>query len=1301
VGYGPAVSSPFLKIPESEWVASNALSFAILDKYPVSQGHTLVIPRRLVSSWFEATPEEQRAIFELVDKVKRGLDASPRPPNGYNIGINVGAAAGQTVFHLHVHVIARYLGDMADPRGGVRHVIPSKGNYLRPPGKPLATGGVKDPFLLHLEPLFARATDVAVLAAFVRDSGLAELRESVHEALMRGARVRLLTGDYLSITQASALRELLSWTSENEVQRDEGAGTFEARIVEEKHIRCSFHPKSWRFEGPELAVAFVGSSNVSRSALKTGIEWNLPVERDQNPRAYQEVADEFEAWWSRATCFDAAWVTQYEQSSARPLPLTRAVLPEAEELFEEPAPSVRRRAPHEVQLEALAALADSRGNGQQRALVVLATGLGKTLLAALDIEAFEAALGRPARVLFLAHRSELLTQAATTLRPYLPKSTFGWFVGPKGELDADVIFASVQKLSRPENIAWLKQIPAPDYVVIDEVHHATAPSYLTILENLQPTFLLGLTATPERTDAEDIFRLFDDNIVYRADLGEGIARDLLVPFAYYGLKDDVEYENIPWRNRRFDPAKLATAVQTEARMQRMWRAWGEYPATRTLVFCASVPHAEYVRNWLRQQGVRVVAVHSGAETDDRAAALSKLATGELDAVCAVDIFNEGIDVPGVDRVVMLRPTESSVVFLQQLGRGLRKADGKSSVTIIDFVGNHWMFLDRLQTLLSLGSSQASPSLRDYLVNGKQSELPPGCSVQVELEAKQLLANLLPKGSEEVERMYRELRLAWGRRPTLDELYRLGYLPAALRMSWFYFIKDQGDLTDAEEHALGGRAAAWFKEVETTHMSKSFKMVLLQALLDAGALGEGLSLQELASRSLLLLRQDPELRKDLEGVKYLDGESGSEQQRFLSNWKALPVKAWTQGEEWFRVEGERFVSRLPVRAESRDAFNAMTQELVDYRLAKYLDQKRTSSLTNGFEAKVSPSTTPILRLPPRDKQSGIPDKPTLVTLPDGSLWEFKFVKIAINTAWPAGDSTRTNRLPDLLRQWFGPKAGLPGTSFRVHFTKEADAWHVEPVGAAVIPLLARRTLAAFPSLRAAAGAAVDSLASIPEERRVSLPLASSADDLFAVRASGDSMKGGERPIHDGDWLVMRYTRGVGIGALSGQVALVQVPDVSGHAYQVKRIVQKGAQWLLCSDNPEYPSFDVLEGFTAIAQLVDIIRPERVGPFTGVLLSEEGAMKAFGLSSPPKTGRYSGHLFLCIDRRGILKSRDHIKQDIPDRHPGETVFVLTRTGPEQPWRYAGIAPWSEAEGLWVLPEPVDTDTWAALGPTSEVE
>jgi superfamily II DNA or RNA helicase len=1258
----------------------------------------LVIPRRPVATWFEATPEEQRALFALVDTVKRGLDESQKP-DGYNLGINVGEAAGQTVFHLHVHVIPRYRGDMADPRGGVRHVIPGKGNYLAAPVKPLATGGLEDPFLRHLEPLFARATEVAVLAAFVQDSGLAVLHEAVQEAVLRGARVRLLTGDYMSITQASALRKLLDWMSTNEAQREEGAGTFEARIVEEKEIRCSFHPKSWRFESPELAVAFVGSSNVSRSALKTGIEWNLRVERDQNPRAYQEVVVAFEGWWSKARCLDSAWVAQYEQryATTQPRLLLRAVPSEAEGLIDEAVPPAPRHDPHKIQREALAALASSRRNGQQRALVILATGLGKTLLAALDLGAFEAALGRRARVLFLAHRSELLTQAATTLRPYLPQSEFGWFIGARGELDADVVFASVQKLSRPDNLARLSRTPPFDYVVIDEVHHATAPSYNEILERLRPTFLLGLTATPERADARDVFGLFDNNVVYRADLAEGISRNLLVPFAYYGLKDNVAYENIPWRNRRFDPVQLTAAVQTESRMQKMWQAWEQHPASRTLVFCCSVPHAEYVRNWLRQKGVRAVAVHSGVETDDRATALLKLASGELDAVCAVDIFNEGVDVPSVDRVVMLRPTESPVIFMQQLGRGLRKATGKTSVTIIDFVGNHSMFRDRVEALLSLGAGHAPPSLQDYLVHEKVPELPPGCSVEVELEAKQLLAKMIPEGRSQVEQMYRELRHAWGRRPTIGELYRLGYLPSKLKGNWFRFVERQGDLTDAEKHAMENDGAAWFKTVQTTPMSKSFKMIFLQVLLDTGTLGNGLPLSELASRSLNLLRQRPDLEKDLEGVKHLEDESVPEQQRFLSYWNMNPVDAWVNDKKkkWFRIDGDRLASLLSIKAETRDAFHAMTQELVDYRLERYLDQKHTSSLPGSFDAKVSHNSSlmPILWLPPRRSRPDIPfseeNRPITVTLPDGSLWNFRFMKIAVNTAWPAGAATETNRLPDLLRGWFGPKAGLSGTSFRVRFRKDTSGWHIEPLGAAVIPLLPRRALVAFPSLKAAAGAASDSLASAPDEECVHLPVASRAEGLFAVRAAGDSMKGTDDPIRDGDWLVMRYVQGIGIGALNGQRALVQVPGPTGYAYQVKRIVQQGAHWLLRSDNPEYPSFEATE-VQPIAQLVEIVPPERVGPFAGVLLDDEGVMRAFGLSTVPKTGRYNGHLFLCIDRQDMLKAPYLISPGISGQYPAETAFVLTRSTPDQLWRYAGVARWRKEKNSWVLPESVDPET-----------
>lgn len=1283
------MSSPFLSIPESRWVASNAHAFAIRDGFPVSPGHTLVIPRRLVATWFEATAEEQRAIFELVDVVRRGLDAELHP-HGYNIGINVGAAAGQTVFHLHVHVIPRFTGDMADPRGGVRHVIPGKGNYLTGQAKPLATGGLEDPFLAHVEPLFSQAQEVAVLAAFVQDSGLEVLRESVDAALARGARVRILTGDYLAITQADALRRLLDWMDEDTALQREGRGRFEARVVEvAKQGVPSFHPKSWRFQGPGFAVAYVGSSNISRAALKTGIEWNLRVEKDREPRAWQEVVEAFEGWWLRASPLDAEWVERYAlraREAGRALPAGDV---EAE-------PGLPRREPHALQQKALEELARSRKEGRRRALVVLATGLGKTLLAALDVEAFGKELERTPRVLFLAHREELLVQAAETFRRQLPGLRFGWCVGERSQLTGEVVFASVQKLSRPEGLQRLRETAAFDYVIVDEVHHAAAASYRSILACLEPLFLLGLTATPERADDGDVLGLFDDHLAWRSDLGEGIQEGLLAPFTYFGLKDAVDYANIPWRNRRFDPEQLAEAVQTEARMQTLWRAWREHTASRTLVFCCSVSHANYVRQWLNTQGVRAVAVYAGTGSADRAQSLRQLSEGTLDAVCAVDLFNEGVDVPSIDRVVMLRPTESPVVFLQQLGRGLRKFEGKDQVTVIDFVGNHRVFLDRVRTLLALGRSPVS--LREFLVDGKEPELPPGCAVQVEVEAKDLLTRLLPSGGSEVERSYRELRDARGERPSVGELYRRGSPPSTLRKahgSWFHFVKSEGDLKEGEARALD-KGQAWFEELELTPMSKCFKMVLLEALLESNALEQGMALPELARRSLAILQRSPELLQDMEDVEALDDPRNPSATKFLAYWKANPIKAWTQGSRWFRVEGDRFVPRLPMEPEARQSFEAMTHELVDYRLAQYRRRRQPEVEGAAFEAKVfSNKRDPILKLPDRDKRPDLPSGPTDVRLPDGGVWRFDFVKIAINVARPPG--SQRNQLPDLLRQWFGPKAGMPGTAFRVRFAPGPDGWWVEPVQAEVIPFTRAGTLVAFPSLRAAAGA-VDpavSLESAPEAEHVRLPVQARGEGLFAVRASGDSMLGGERPIRDGDWLVMRYARATGAGSVEGKVALVQVPDPAGFAYQVKRLVRTDGRWLLRSDNPERPSFKAGREVVPIALLAEVIPPERLGPERGARLSDEQLEEHFGLSVAPKTGRYEGHLFLCITKQGVLTEPDRVDLSIADRRPAETAFVLTRETPQNSWRYWGVAHWQDEEGRWALAEPVDYGTWRELG------
>jgi superfamily II DNA or RNA helicase/diadenosine tetraphosphate (Ap4A) HIT family hydrolase len=1292
---GPA--SAFLRVREIDWVAANPLAFAILDLFPVSPGHTLVVTRRVVASWFDATPAERAALLDLVDVVRQRLDVSHRPA-GYNVGINIGEAAGQTIAHLHVHVIPRYRGDVDDPRGGLRHVIPGKGNYLRAAAHPLVTGGAGDPFLRHIGPLFARARDVAVLAAFVQDSGLELLREPVFGALGRGAHVRLLTGDYLDITQAAALRRLLDWMdgwAAHETSSDEprGHGIFETRVVETGGAISSFHPKSWRFEGDGFGQAFVGSSNVSRTALREGIEWNLCADRLVDPVAYREITTAFEHWWTVARPLTDAWVAGYEARARR----EALRLPPGEA---EPEPLEIPPPPHVLQVPALDALAETRISGRHRALVVLATGLGKTWLAAFDIEAVRRERGRMPRVLFLAHRSELLEQAARLFRCMFREARFSWFAGERGDLGGDLVFASVQKLSTPASLDRLVTEIAPvlDYVVVDEVHHATAPSYRRILDRLERPFVLGLTATPDRADEADVVGLFDDNLVYRADLGVGIVEGLLAPFAYFGLRDVVDYANIPWRNRRFDPEVLAGAVQTHVRMERLWEAWAGHPARRSLVFCCSIAHAEFVREWLAGRGVRVAAVHSAPDSTDRGPALEALERGELDAICSVDLFNEGVDLPTVDRVVMLRPTESPVVFLQQLGRGLRRAAGKERLTVIDFVGNHRVFLDRVRLLVSLGP--VAVSLREFLVDGRAPTLPVGCSVDVEFEAIDMLRRLLPAGATEVQRAYRELAASRVERPTAGELYRLGYRPGTLRGahgSWFEFVRDEGDLMDRERRVLE-RALPWLREVETTRMTKSFKMVVLQVLLEREALGTGLTLDEMASLAHAYLLRLPDLLRDIEGVTELPDPRAPDPARWRTYWRENPIEAWTVGgnteRRWFRLDSDRLVSEVPECPGDEETLAAMTRELVDYRLAMYLASTRLAAAGDALECVVlSNQRDPILKLPSRAQRPDMPSGEVDVRLPDGVMWRFRFMKEFCNVAHPAG--RHANALPDLLRTWFGPGAGRPGTGFRVRFSRSPDGWWVEPGRGQVVQPLSRGRVVGFPSLRAAAGAAVAAPGfDAPESETVRLPVEGAGRERFCVRAVGDSMDGGATPIRDADWLVMRWARASSLASLQGRVALIEIRSGETLAHQVKRVVREGGHWLLKSDNPARPSIEATTHAIPVAVLEQVVRPEDLAPPVGEKLRDEQLASAFGLSGPAVDGRTDGHLFLRVTQRGLFVAPDRLRWTVPDRREGETAFLMTRASDAETWRYGGVARWSEAEGLWVYPA-LDFATWRALG------
>jgi HKD family nuclease/diadenosine tetraphosphate (Ap4A) HIT family hydrolase len=562
-------SCAFCSIPAERLIHSDDIVVAMWDAFPVSPGHALIIPRRHVSDWFAATSEEHQALVNSVALVKEAIAARYRP-DGYNLGVNIGLAAGQTVSHLHLHVIPRYAGDVPDPRGGVRWVVPSKArsgeldgarvvlhSAALPHGSALITGGSEDPLFQHLIGHLDRATAIDIAVAFTLDSGVGLLEPYLRDVLDRGGRVRLLTGDYLGITDPDALLRLLDLTGNTQLRVFESAGT-------------SFHPKSYiLYQDDQAATAFVGSSNLSATALQNGIEWNYRVVTSRDPSGLNDVVRGFAKLWEHPSVrpLDPTWLEAYRRRRPAAPTFPAGITPE-------PPPPIP--IPHEVQREALAALERTRADGGAAGLVVLATGLGKTWLSA-----FDSNRAGFRRVLFVAHREEILGQAMQTFRAIRPSANLGLYTGQAKVLDADVLFASIQTLSKREHLERFDP-NAFDYIIVDEFHHAAARTYRRLREYFKPKFLLGLTATPERTDGGDLLALCGETLVYRCDLVDGIRRGLLATFDYYGVPDLVDYTNIPWRSTRFDEEELTKAVATQARAENALEQYRERAGTRAL-----------------------------------------------------------------------------------------------------------------------------------------------------------------------------------------------------------------------------------------------------------------------------------------------------------------------------------------------------------------------------------------------------------------------------------------------------------------------------------------------------------------------------------------------------------------------------------------------------------------------------------------------------------------------------------------------------------------------------------------------
>ncbi|GAB2680695.1 DEAD/DEAH box helicase family protein [Aliiglaciecola aliphaticivorans] len=765
---------------------------------------------------------------------------------------------------------------------------------------------------------------------------------ALEDALLRGATVQILTGDYMGITEPKALRHLL-------LLQSRGA---EIKVFESK-VKQSFHMKAYIFLEDSInnqldGCAFIGSSNISKSALLDGLEWNVSVGLNTEPEKFNTILVQFERLYNRSGCTHLThdWIDEYEKRIPKTLPIK--LYSNADDDDFEPTPE-----PNIIQQQALTALHRSRLDGYQRGLVVMATGTGKTWLSAFDSINISAN-----RILFVAHREEILDQAEKTFIRMYPNRRIGRYSGTLKQTNVDLLFASIQTLGKKQHLSMFS--PACfDYVVVDEFHHASANSYQKLISYFTPKFMLGLTATPSRTDQSDILSLCDDNLVFDFGLFDGIESEVLCPFEYQGIADTVDYTEISWRNGKFDPEQLENKLATISRAKHNLKNWKRHKLSRTLGFCVSTKHADFMAKYFCDNGIKAVSVHSKSNMP-RNVALKELSDGNIEIIFSVDLFNEGVDLPSIDTVMMLRPTDSKIVFLQQLGRGLRRSEStnKERLVILDFIGNHISFFRKVDSLFRFGITN---NARKKFISDIQNHsliLPKNCFVNIELTAIDILKQLVTNSIDKQIDVYLGLRESLDRRPTLSEFYHAGGGVDTIRKeygNWFEFVNHQQDL-DEIELLVFTTFLDFLSDVETTNLTKSFKLILLEALLELGAFSEVVSLHDLALRSFEILKRHRPFLSDLPSEFSMVSDIESlETNKWISYWRRNPVNAWVggnknSGKSFFKLENDKFIALFNVPDYLQETFSNMLQEIVNYRFLQY--EERLAAKTANTESPPS-------------------------------------------------------------------------------------------------------------------------------------------------------------------------------------------------------------------------------------------------------------------------------------------------------------------------------------------------------------
>ena len=688
-----------------------------------------------------------------------------------------------------------------------------------------------------------KADSVDIIVSFLMESGVKMLLEELDNALKRGAKIRILTGNYLGITQPSALYLL----------KKKLGSRVDMRFYNEKDR--SFHPKSYIFHYRGYNDIYIGSSNISRSALTSGIEWNYRFSSVSDPKNYEKFYHAFEDLFEHhSIIIDNEELKRYSQNWHRPAvakDLERYEYSHQNEENESEDTKVRLLyEPRGAQIEALCALEDTRAEGAKRALVQAATGVGKTYLAAFDSKSYE-------RVLFVAHREEILKQAAVSFRNVRNSEDYGFFTGEEKSTDKSVIFASVATLGRSEYLS--EKYFAPDYfqyLVIDEFHHAVNEQYQRIVKYFKPQFLLGLTATPERMDGRNIYELCDYNVPYEISLKDAINKGMLVPFRYYGIYDDTDYSGLHLIRGRYDEKELnETYIGNVHRHDLIYKYYCKYGSKKALGFCCSRAHAEEMAREFCERGIPSVAVYSNANgtySEEREKAIEKLKSGEIRVIFSVDMFNEGVDITSVDMVMFLRPTESPIVFLQQLGRGLRRSEGKEYLNVLDFIGNYEK-AGRVRFLLTgrtLGKNE-------YYNPADRSAFPDDCLIDFDMKLIDLFSEMDKKHlkvRDQIRNEYYRVKEFLGRIPSRmdlftymdDDIYRVAITHSKDNPFKRYldFRKELGELSEGENILYSGIGREFINLIENTNMSKVYKMPVLMAFYNHGNIRSQVSEEEL-------------------------------------------------------------------------------------------------------------------------------------------------------------------------------------------------------------------------------------------------------------------------------------------------------------------------------------------------------------------------------------------------------------------------------------------------------------------------